>query len=333
MWLSFIAFTALMLVLDLGVFQRHKHRPSLAEASWLSALWIALGLGFAGVIWLWGEEWGLVTTTASGQTLSETQTAVQYLTAYLIEKSLSMDNIFVWLLIFQYFQIPGKYQHEVLFWGILGAIVFRLLFILLGVALLSNFVWIFFVFGALLFYTGWKLFFHSGEQVDPEHNPVLKLLKKFLPVTTEINGEHFFIRNKGVLTATPLFVTLVVVETSDIVFAVDSVPAVLGVTRDLFIAFTSNVFAILGLRALYFVVAEMVRLFADLHYGLSIILIFVGAKMVYEGVAEYGHAYGVPHMPEWFHWASLGFVLGALGITMVISVLRHRGEPAPAQDT
>jgi len=263
-WATFVGFVLVMLALDLCVFHRKAHEIHLREALGWSVFWIALALCFnLGVWWLRG----------SGASL-------EFLTAYLIEKSLSVDNLFVFLLIFRYFAVPAVYQHEVLFWGILGALVLRAIFILAGVALIHQFHWIFYLFGALLIVSGIRFAFEVEKEVHPERNPVLRLFRRLMPVAPDPADGRFFFRRGGRVWATRLFVVLLIVETTDIVFAVDSIPAVLAISRDPFIVFTSNVFAILGLRALYFVLAGMMELFHHLHYGLAVILIFVGSKMI-----------------------------------------------------
>jgi tellurite resistance protein TerC len=315
-WIWFHVFLFAMLALDLGVFHRRKHVESLKEALGWTVFWILLSLGFAGILGIWSEELGL-RAVSGGRTLSEGRTALEFLTAWLIEKSLSMDNIFVFLMVFQYFGVPAQYQHEVLFWGILGALVMRLLFIVVGLALLHHVEWVIYVFGAILLYSGIHMWRKQGEEVHPENNPVIRLLQRWLPVTREFEGSRFFVVRDGKRMATPLFATLVVIETTDILFAVDSVPAVLAVTNDEFIAYTSNAFAILGLRALYFALAGIMPLFKDLHYGLSFILIFVGAKMIASGLYD---------LPDWTTWVSLGVIFGTLVITVITSILRHRDE-------
>lgn len=264
LWVGFNVFVLAMLALDLLVFHRKPHEVSVREALTWSGVWIALALAFnAGIYFFQGR-----------------QPALEFLTGYLIEKSLSVDNIFVFLMVFAYFRVPQKYQHEVLFWGILGALVFRAIFIAGGITLIKNFHWIIYVFGSFLIFTGIKMWTDKEKEIHPEKSAVLKLFQRFMPVTQGYEGGKFFIRKEGRLFATPLFVVLLVIETTDIIFAVDSIPAILAVTQDPFIVYTSNVFAILGLRALYFALAGIIRLFHYLHYGLSAILVFVGIKML-----------------------------------------------------
>lgn len=264
LWVGFNVFVLAMLALDLLVFHRKPHEVSVREALTWSGVWIALALAFnAGIYFFQGR-----------------QPALEFLTGYLIEKSLSVDNIFVFLMVFAYFRVPQKYQHEVLFWGILGALVFRAIFIAGGITLIKNFHWIIYLFGSFLIFTGIKMWTDKEKEIHPEKSAVLKLFQRFMPVTQGYEGGKFFIRKEGRLFATPLFVVLLVIETTDIIFAVDSIPAILAVTQDPFIVYTSNVFAILGLRALYFALAGIIRLFHYLHYGLSAILVFVGIKML-----------------------------------------------------
>ncbi|PRZ21233.1 TerC family protein [Flavobacterium granuli] len=264
-WICFLGFVLVMLGVDLGVFHRKSHEVKIKEALIWSAVWISLALIFNyGVYIFMGKE-----------------KAIEFLTAYVIEKSLSIDNLFVFIMLFAYFNIDKKYQHKILFWGILGALVMRAIFIFAGVALISKFHWIIYVFGAILIYTGIKMLFHKDKEIEPDKNPLVRLFKKFLPVTEETHGGKFFVKLKGQRFATPLFVVLLIVEFTDLIFAVDSIPAVLSITNDTFIVFTSNVFAILGLRALYFALAGITKYFHYLKYGLSVILVFVGIKMTF----------------------------------------------------
>jgi tellurite resistance protein TerC len=268
LWISFTVFVLGMLALDLGVFHRSAHAVSLKEAGMWSAVWIALSLVFNVIIYnFYGSEVGL-----------------QFLTGYLIEKSLSVDNIFVFVLIFSYFSVPAMYQHRVLFWGIFGALVMRAVMIATGAALLERFHWIIYIFGAFLIFTGIRMAFHKDEELHPESNPVVRLFKRIMPVTQEYHGQSFFVRHAGKLAATPLFVVLLLVESTDLVFALDSIPAIFAITQDPFIVYTSNVFAILGLRALYFLLAGVMDKFRYLKIGLSAVLVFVGAKMLAEAI-------------------------------------------------
>jgi tellurite resistance protein TerC len=284
-----------MLVLDLGVFHRNPHTVKYREALIWSAVWIAMAAIFAVVIYFW-----------HGRTPS-----LEFVTGYVIELSLSVDNLFVFLLIFRYFQVPPGHQHKVLFWGILGALIMRAIFIAAGVGLIQRFHWIVYVFGAFLVYSGIKLFRQGEAEIHPEKNPVLRLFRRWVPVTKDYEGDKFFVRRTG-LFATPLLVVLVVVETTDLLFAVDSIPAILAITRDAFIVYTSNVFAILGLRSMYFALAGMMEMFRYLHYGLSVVLMFVGTKMMLS------HYYEIPTA------VALGAVAGILLLSVVVSVLRPK---------
>ncbi len=288
LWTLFNVFVLIMLALDLGVFHRKDHVVGIKESIIWTIVWIALALIFnVGVYWQMG-----------------TQVALDFLAGYLIEKSLSVDNIFVFLLIFQYFQVDRQYQHKVLFWGILGALVMRLVFIFAGIALIHYFSWIIYVFGVFLIYTGIKLAREKDKEIHPERNPVINLVRRFIPVTKQYHGSKFFIKKMGKRMATPLFVVLIVIETTDVVFAVDSIPAILGITHDPFIVYSSNVFAILGLRALYFAMAGIMRLFHYLHYGLAAILSFVGVKMC---------IHELYHIPT-------AYALGFIGLVLTASV-------------
>ncbi len=293
LWGGFVAFILGMLILDLMVFQRKEHEIHIREALLWSAFWIGLSLAFnAGVYYFMDHV-----------------KALEFLTGYLIEKSLSVDNIFVFIMIFAYFHIAPKYQHKVLFWGILGALVMRAAFIMAGVALIQRLHWIIYVFGAFLVFIGIKMAFEKEKEIHPEKNPVLRLFRRFMPVTKQLHGSRFFVKESGKRMATPLLVVLIVIETSDIIFAVDSIPAILSITHDPFIVYTSNVFAILGLRALYFALAGVMQLFAYLNYGLSGILVFVGIKML---ISDF---YKIPTA------AALGVVGGILVLAILASVL------------
>jgi tellurite resistance protein TerC len=288
-----------MLVLDLGVFHRRAHTVKFREALAWSVAWIALAGIFAIVIFFW-----------HGRT-----PALEFVTGYVIELSLSVDNLFVFLLIFRFFQVPAIHQHKVLFWGILGALVMRAIFIAAGVGLIQRFHWIIYVFGAFLVYSGIKLFFQEEAEIHPEENPMLRLFRRWVPVTDDYVGNKFFVRNPG-LYATPLFVVLLVVETTDLLFAVDSIPAILAITRDAFIVYTSNVFAILGLRSMYFALAGMMEMFRYLHYGLSLVLVFVGAKMLLS------HYFEIPtHL-------ALAAVAGVLAISVIASMANPKTKAA-----
>ena len=293
LWLLFGTIVAVVMTIDLGILQRRPHAISLKESALWTSVWVALALAFAGVV-----------AASSGRTR-----ALEFLAGYLLEESLSADNMFVFLIIFRYFAVPAHLQPRILHWGILGAIVMRFIFIFAGVSLLNRFHWMIYIFGALLIYTGLKMAFSREDSVDPGHNPALSLLRRLMPLTRENHGQHFFVRINGVLHATPLFATLLVVEFSDLIFAVDSIPAVLAITRDTLVVYTSNIFAIMGLRALYFLLANLMDLFRFLKLGVSVILVFVGVKML-------GGA--------WFHVpiaASLGVIAGVLFASVAASLL------------
>ncbi len=263
-WIYFILFILLMLAIDLGVFHRKAHSISFKESLIWTLIWMGLAMIFNGIIYYWQGP----------------DKALEFLTGYLIELSLSVDNLFVFILIFGYFQVPTQYQHRILFWGIIGALIFRVIFIFAGAALLEKFHWMIYLFGGILIFSGYKMFVQKDKKVDPDKNPVIRLFKRFFPVTEQLEGSKFFIKQNKKWLATPLFLVLILVETTDIIFAVDSVPAILAITTDTFIVFTSNAFAILGLRSLYFALAGIINLFRFLHYGLAAILIFIGLKMV-----------------------------------------------------
>jgi tellurite resistance protein TerC len=263
-WMLFNVFVLLMLALDLGVFHRKTHEVSLKEALIWTFIWVSLALIFNAIIFYWRGR----------------QQALEFFTGYLVEKALSVDNIFVFIMIFTYFQIPSKYQHKVLFWGILGALLMRVIFIFAGVALIEKFHFTIYFFGALLIYTGYKMFYHNNAKIEPDKNPLIRFFKKFMPVTPLLQGDNFFVKLDGKLYATPLFLVLILIETTDLIFAVDSIPAILAITQDQFIVYTSNVFAILGLRSLYFALAGVVHRFWLLSYGLAVVLVFVGVKML-----------------------------------------------------
>lgn len=262
-WIGFNVFVLLMLALDLGVFNRKAHLISIKEALIWTGVWIILAMCFNALIYYWQGE----------------TKALEFFTGYVVEKSLSVDNIFVIVLIFSYFKTPAIHQHKILFWGIIGALIMRAIFIFAGVAILEKFHWMIYLFGALLIYTGYKMFVQKDKTIEPEKNPVIKFFRRIMPFTNELHHGDFFIKQNGKRFATPLFLVLIVVETTDLIFAVDSIPAILAITQDEFIVYTSNVFAILGLRSLYFALAGMMDKFRYLSKGLAVILIFVGLKM------------------------------------------------------
>lgn len=294
-WAAFIGFLILMLALDLGIFNRKQHEISVKEALITSAIWVIISLLFNAVVFFYWDH----------------HKALEFFTGYILEKSLSVDNIFVFILLFNYFDVPKKYQHKVLFWGIFGALVMRAALIFVGTALIAKFSWIIIIFGIFLIVAGLKMAFQKDEKVHPEKNPVVKFVKKFLPVTPEYHKDKFFIK-KGGLFATPLFIVLIVVETTDLIFAFDSIPAILAITYDPFIVFTSNAFAILGLRALYFALAGFMDKFQYLKIGLSIILVFIGIKML---------------ITPLFHiatYVSLIIILAILIISVAASMVRNK---------
>jgi tellurite resistance protein TerC len=305
-WLAFAAFVTVMLVLDLTVFHKKSHEPSLRESAFWTAFWSALALAFNGLVWWW----------LGGKA------ALEFLTGYLVEWSLSMDNVFVFAVVFAYFGVPLKYQYRVLFWGILGAVIMRLTFVLLGAELVERYKWIMWFFGAFLVYTGIKLAF-GDEDHEPGDNALIRFFKKIVPMTSQSAGDRFFVRENGRLLATPLFLVLLVVESTDVLFAVDSVPAILGVVEKgthymRFIAFTSNVFAILGLRALYFLLAGVMDLFRFLNYGLSAVLVFVGCKMIAEAAR---HNEWLAARGGWDAHASGHLVHPALSLVIIVGLI------------
>jgi tellurite resistance protein TerC len=300
LWGGFLCFVLAMLALDLGVFHRKAHTVSIREAAIWSAVWVGFALLFgAGVHYWYGPE-----------------RALEFATGYVIEKALSVDNIFVFVVIFGYFAVPNALQHRVLFWGILGALVMRAIFIMLGGAFLAKFHWAIYVFGGILVVTGIKLLVQRNEHYDPAGNPIVKLFRRFMPVSDKYDGQNFFTRIDGRRFATPLFLALLVVEATDVVFAVDSIPAIFAITKDPFIVFTSNIFAILGLRSLYFLLAGVVDKFRYLKLGLSFVLVFVGLKML---LVDY---YKVPV------GLSLAIIAGILGGSVIASLIANRREMA-----
>jgi tellurite resistance protein TerC len=297
-WVVFVAFVSALLVIDLLLVHRKAHVISTKEAAIESSIWIAIGVAFTGVVFFWHGG----------------QAAGEYISGYLIEKSLSVDNVFVWALIMSYFAVPREFQFRVLFWGVFGALVLRFVFIFAGVALLEQFEWMLFVFGAFLVYTAARLVRHRDEEVHPDNNPVLKILRRIVPSTTRYDGQKLFTRDVTTAKrlATPLLAVLVVIESSDVVFAVDSIPAILAVSREQFIVFSSNAFAILGLRALYFLLADLRDRFGYLQQGLAVILAFVGVKMI---------------IAEWVHintFLSLGFIAVVLGVAILASWFKDK---------
>jgi len=292
-WIVFNIFILAMLALDLGLFQRKEHTVKFREAlAWVS-VWVTLAVLFAIGVYFW---------RGSGK-------ALEFTTGYLVELSLSVDNLFVFLLVFRYFRVPDKYQHKVLFWGIVGALIMRALFIFAGVTLINRFHWMIYIFGAFLVYVGIKLAIQGETEVHPEHNQLVRLFRKFMPVTKDYEAGEFFVERDARTYATPLFIVLLVIESSDVLFAVDSIPAILGITHDAFIVYTSNVFAILGLRSMYFALSGLMNIFHYLPYGLSGILVFIGIKMLGS------HWFKIPT-----GWA-LGVVASVLAISVVASLM------------
>lgn len=331
----FTLFVLGMLALDLGVFHRHAHEVTVKEAAGWSVFWITLATLFGYGFWHYAQ-WKfplypplLETLAAKGitdpaliaaeATRLANQSALEFFTGFVVEKSLSVDNIFVFVVVFAYFSIPAKYQHRILFFGILGALIFRVIFISIGAALMQ-YEWVIWIFGAFLILTGFKILFAPEKPLQPEKNPVIRLLKKVLPITPAIEGDKFFVRRSGVVHATPLLVCLVFIEVTDIVFAVDSVPAIFAITKEPLIVFTSNIFAILGLRALFFLLAGVMHRFWALKYGLGIILVFVGLKMVW-----LNHAFGGKFPIAW----SLAIIGGLLAASVAISLC----FPKPPEDS
>lgn len=289
-WAIFFGIITFMLILDLGVFQKKTHKLGMKEALIWSAVWIGLSVAFGlGIYFFQGS-----------------QQALNYFTGYLLEKSLSVDNIFVFILIFSYFKVPDKYQHKILFWGIIGALIMRAIFIVAGIALMQTFHFMIYIFGALLIYTAIKMITDKDKEIHPDKNPVIKFFRRHFRVSEGREDSKFFVKdNLGKILATPLFIVLLVIETTDVLFAVDSIPAILAITNDTFIVFTSNIFAILGLRALYFAVSGVMQLFRFLSYGLSVILGFIGLKMIFSDLYE------IP----------IQFALGFIGLVLLVSIL------------
>lgn len=327
-WVALIGFISILLILDLLLVHRRPHDISLKEAAIESAVWISIGLAFSGVVYYLGRTSGIGPDGAHGVDVGA-RAMTEYLSGFLLEKSLSVDNVFIWAVIFGYFAVPAKYQFRVLFWGIFGALVLRGVFIGAGAALIDRFTVTLAVFGAILLYTAWKLAFHEDEhQVDPDRSIVLRIVRRIIPSTDQLDGQKLFTRVNGRRLATPLFAVLVMVESTDVVFAIDSVPAIFGVSRETFIVFSSNAFAILGLRALYFLLGGMADRFRYLNRGLGAILAWVGIKMMLTWlVAQF----------EWpgpdFHiaaWVSLVIILGILATAIVASLIADRREATAA---
>ena len=304
LWVGFNAAVLVMLALDLGVFHRKAHAVSLREAAAWSAVWVSLAMAFNAGIWYFAGR----------------QPALEFLTGYLVEKSLAVDNIFVIALLFSYFAVPAAYQHRVLFWGILGALVMRGAFIAAGAYVLHQWHWVIYVFGGILLVTGIRMALRRDEAIDPEHNPVVRLARRWLPLTPRYDGQRFWTVENGRRVATPLFLVLLLVEFTDLVFAIDSIPAIFAITDDAFIVYTSNVMAILGLRSMYFLLAGVVHRFVYLKYGLSLVLVFVGAKMMLIDVFKVPTA------------VSLAVIATVIGGSIALSLLRPPARPEIARN-
>ena len=311
-WVIFIAIIILFLALDLGVFHKEEHVIKSKEAGMWTAIWVTIALAFSGVIyWLFSS--GLIENPTG---LTPNNAVLKYITGYLIELSLSVDNVFVIAVIFSAFKIPPIYQHRVLFWGILGAIVFRALMILFGVALITRFEWVIYVFGVFLLYTAYKMMKGDDHEFNPKDSWVFRQIKKVYPVTSTIQGHDFFVKRMGVKAATPLFVALIVIELTDILFALDSIPAILAITADPFIVFSSNILAILGLRSMYFLISRMLDKFRFINYSLVVILAFVGLKMLFSHYV---------HLPEWVSLTVISLALIG-GIVASLAIPDHTDQ-------
>ena len=325
-YLAFTGFVLLLLALDLGVFHREAHVVSFREAAAWSAVWVALALTFNFLLyqyalWKFAHDPRLLAMPGFDPGGAAWRVSLEFLAGYLVEKALSVDNIFVFVLVFSYFAIPAKYQHRVLFYGIIGALVFRAIFIALGAALIQ-YHWVVILFGAFLILTGVKMMFASEKPVEPEKNLLIRLFRRFVPVTHELQGQNFFVRTLGRVHATPLFIALLFLEATDIVFAVDSVPAIFALTREPLIVFTSNIFAILGLRALYFMLAGAIDKFHLLKYGLAVVLIFVGLKMVWLN-SLFGGKFPIT--------LSLGIIGGVIAASVTLSLLFPKAPDEPGE--
>ena len=302
-WVGFTVLVVILLVLDLFVFARGSREISFRRATALSGFWIAVALVFGVAVWV----------------VAGPQRGGEYFAGYIIEKSLSVDNVFVFALIFSYFAVPALYQYRVLFWGVVGALVLRGVFVLVGAGLLERYDWMIYVFGVFLIYTGIRMAFHRDSEVHPERNPILRLVRRVVPMTPDFEGEKFFLRKAGKLNATPLFAVIIVVMTTDVVFAVDSIPAIFAITSSAFVVWTANAFAVLGLRPLYFMLAGMIRRFVYLQVGLSVVLVFVGVKFVVSDV--------VGKVPI---WVSLPFIATVVTVSILASLWKTRGQEREA---
>ena len=325
---AFAGFVLLMLALDLGVFHRKAHTVTFREAGLWSVVWVTLALAFNYLLyryalWRFPQDARLMALPGFSPDEAAWQVALEFLTGYVVEKSLSVDNIFIFVVVFGYFRIPAKYQHRVLFYGILGALMFRAIFIAVGAALIQ-YHWVLLIFGAFLIITGIKMIFASDKKIEPEKNLLVRLFRRFVPVTPELHGQKFFIRKTGRLYATPLLVSLLFLEMTDVIFAVDSVPAIFALTAEPLIVFTSNIFAILGLRAMYFMLAGAVDKFHMLKYGLAVVLIFVGLKMVWLNDL-YGGKFPIA--------LSLGIIIGVIALSILLSLLFPKAADLPSPPT
>ncbi|GEA95428.1 membrane protein [Weissella viridescens] len=304
-WIGFFVFVMIMLALDLGVFHKTDEEPSVKSSLLWSAFWIGLAFVFAGGVWYFGGK----------------APAVDFITAYLLEKSLSIDNLFIFILVFSYFKIAPKYQHRILFWGVFGALVMRVIFIFGGAALLHRFEWLMYIFGAFLVYTGIKMFFEKDDDQDLNDSGMIKLFRKFLPIKEDVVEPHFLVKDNGKVYATQFLLALLFIEASDLLFAVDSIPAVLAVTQDTFIVVTSNIFAIMGLRSLYFALASILPMFRYIKYALAGILAFIGVKMIVNEVSKMmGSSFHISNV------LSLAVIVGSLAIAIVASIIVSRRE-------
>lgn len=330
-WWAYAAFTGfvlLLLALDLGVFHRHAHEVSFREAATWSVVWVALALIFnfglyQYALWKFPQDARLTALPGFVPDAAAWQVTLEFLTGYVVEKSLSVDNIFIFVVVFGYFHIPARYQHRVLFYGILGALVFRAIFVAIGAALMQ-YHWVLVIFGVFLIVTGARMMWAGSERFEPEHNPMLRLFRRLVPVTPLLHDDHFLVRLAGVWHATPLLVALLVLEMTDIIFAIDSVPAIFALTDEPLIVFTSNIFAILGLRAMYFMLAGAVDKFHLLRYGLAAVLIFVGLKMVWLN-DWYGGKFPIS--------LSLGFIVTVIGAAITLSLLFPKRDAAGTEPT
>lgn len=308
-WIGFFVFVMVMLALDLGVFHKSDEEPSVKSSLLWSAFWIGLAFVFAGGVWYFGGK----------------APAVDFITAYLLEKSLSIDNLFIFILVFSYFKIAPKYQHRILFWGVFGALVMRVIFIFGGAALLHRFEWLMYIFGAFLVYTGVKMFFEKEGEQDLNDSGMIKLFRKFLPIKEDVTVPHFLVKENGKVYATQFLLALLFIEASDLLFAVDSIPAVLAVTQDTFIVVTSNIFAIMGLRSLYFALASILPMFRYIKYALAGILAFIGVKMIVNEVSKMmGSSFQISNI------LSLAVIVGSLAIAIVASIIVSRREEKQA---